>query len=74
MTADPRVARFDVGLQVRAVRALARREPDPAFISTALAALRAEGTIPVAPLVRVLDTLAVLDQAGLLAEEQEASC
>ncbi|HLK00487.1 MAG TPA: hypothetical protein VKU39_11340, partial [Streptosporangiaceae bacterium] len=74
MTADPRVARFDVGLQVRAVRALARREPDPAFIATTLAALRAEGTIPVAPLVRVLDTLAVLDQAGLLAEEQEASC
>lgn len=73
MTADPRVARFDVGLQVRAVRALARHEPDPAFIAAVLAALRAEGTIPVAPLVRVLDTLAVLDQAGLLADEEEAT-
>lgn len=74
MAADPRVARFDVALQVRAVRAIARQEPDPAFIAATLAALRAEGAVPVAPLVRVLDTLAVLDQAGLLADEEEAAC
>lgn len=74
MAADPRAVRFDVGLQVRAVRALARHEPDPTFIAATLAAVCAEGTIPFAPLVRVLDTLAVLDQARLLADEQAAAC
>jgi len=73
MAADPRAARLDVGLQIRAVRALARREPAPAFIAATLAALRAEQAIPIAPLIRVLDTLAVLDQAGLLADEPEAT-
>lgn len=67
MADDPRRARFDVGLQVRAVAALARREDDPAFVAAALAALRGGGEPPsLASVVRVLDTVAVLDQAGRL--------
>ncbi len=67
MSADPRRRRFDVGLQIRAVTALATRQPDPGFVTAAAAALGKQANLgSVAPVIRVLDTVAVLDQAGLL--------
>jgi hypothetical protein len=70
MDGDPRRSRFDVGLQIRAATALARRQPDPGFADAALDALRVRpNTASFAAVVRILDALAVLDQAGLLVAE-----
>jgi hypothetical protein len=62
---------FDVGLQVRAVIALGQREPDPRFLSSASQGLRqaAPKLTSLAPVIRVLDALAVLHQARLLGND-----
>lgn len=73
MPDDPRQARFDVGLQIRAVTALATRQPDAGFLAAAAAALdQQDGLGSIAPVIRILDTVAVLDQAGLLAGDAPA--
>lgn len=59
----------DVALQIHAVLALIRREPAPDFLGEAVAALEQASSL--APVVRVLDSVAVLDQAGLLAADSE---
>jgi hypothetical protein len=59
--------RYDVGLQIRAVTALATRRADPDFGVAAAAELRShqdDSSLPA--VIRVLDAVAVLDQAGLL--------
>jgi ethanolamine utilization microcompartment shell protein EutS len=74
MASDPRRSRFDVGLQIRAVTALATRQPDQDFQSAAARALRDQSDLAsVAPVIRVLDAMAVLDQAGLLGDEPAAT-
>jgi hypothetical protein len=74
MADDPRRARFDVGLQIRAVTALATRQPDTGFLAAAAAALaQQDGAGSIAPVIRILDTVAVLDQAGLLPGEAGAA-
>jgi hypothetical protein len=60
--------RYDVGLQIRAVTALATRRVDGEFGAAVLSALRTHQVeSSLAAVVRVLDAVAVLDQAGLLA-------
>jgi len=66
MAGDPRRERFDVGIQIRAVTALGLRRPDPGFADAALQALRDQAEpASLAPVVRVLDAVAVVDQAGM---------
>jgi hypothetical protein len=75
MLDDPRRKRFDVGLQIRAVRSLALREPDPTLASDAAAALEGdEGASSLAAVIRVLDAVATLDQAELFASPAAATC
>lgn len=67
---------FPVELHVRAVLAVARRVPDPTFVSDATAAMAAAsaGLASAASVVRLLEAVAVLDQAKLLeAAEAEAA-
>jgi hypothetical protein len=59
----------DVALQIRAVLALADGRTEPDFLRDALAALEEAGSL--APVVRVLDAVSVLDGAGLLPEDTE---
>jgi hypothetical protein len=60
--------RYDVGLQIRAVTVLATRRVDRDFGPAVLSALRAhQDESSLAAVVRVLDAVAVLDQADLLA-------
>jgi hypothetical protein len=64
---SPRRERYDVGLQIRAVTALATRQADPNFGVAAGAELRShQDDSSLAAVIRVLDAVAVLDQAGLL--------
>lgn len=59
---------FPVELHVRAVRAVALRAADPAFVADATAALTAvaAGLASAAPVVRLLEAVALLDQAKQL--------
>jgi hypothetical protein len=67
MGRDPRVLRFDVGLQFRAITALALRRPDPGLAAEALRALREHGDdVSLAAVVRILDAIGILDQAGAI--------
>jgi hypothetical protein len=67
MGRDPRVQRSDVGLQYRAVAALALRRPDPEIVEDALRVLRDGGDdTSLAAVVRILDAIGILDQAGAL--------
>jgi hypothetical protein len=73
MPDDPRHGRFDVGLQIRAVAALATRRPDAGFLAAAAEALERQADLgSIAPVIRILDTVAVLDQAGLLPADAPA--
>jgi hypothetical protein len=64
--ADPRRSRFDVDLQLAAATLLAAHRADPAFPSMVAARLRERpGALPLPPLIRVLDSIAILDQVGL---------
>jgi hypothetical protein len=74
MSGDPRQHRYDVGLQIRAVHALASRNPDPGFVASAAQGLRDNpDLVSVASVIRVLDAIAVLDQARLLGDEPGAA-
>ena len=66
---------FDLALQIRGVLAFGRRRPDPAFLRDALAALAAarDDMSSVAPLGRVLRTIAMLDQTGLLPDDPDSA-
>ncbi len=68
MAEDPRGTRFEVALQIRAVLALADRRPDSGFLTAAREGLtsHAPALASLAPVVRILDSLALLDQSGLL--------
>lgn len=60
--------RYDVGLQIRAVTTLATRQLEPDFGVAATTELRShQDDSSLAAVIRVLDAVAVLDQAGLLA-------
>jgi len=73
MSRDPRRRRFDVALQIRAVTALATRKTDQGFLAAAAAALAEQADLgSIAPVIRILDAIAVLDQAGLLADDSAA--
>jgi hypothetical protein len=73
MSGDPRQSRFDVALQIRAVTALATRRPDAGFLAAAAEALGKQADLgSIAPVIRILDTIAVLDQAALLADDAAA--
>jgi hypothetical protein len=73
MSGDPRQSRFDVALQIRAVTALATRRPDTGFLAAAAEALGKQANVgSIAPVIRILDTIAVLDQAALLADDAVA--
>lgn len=68
MERDPRRAQFEVGLQIRAVTALSRRQRDDEYLVAVHAELtsrRAELN-SLAAVVRLLDSVAMLDQVGLL--------
>jgi hypothetical protein len=74
MVQDPRCQRFDVGLQVRAVTAVAQHRPDPEFLSAVAASLASDSVAVALPaVVRVLDALAVLAQAGRLDPDPAAA-
>jgi hypothetical protein len=67
MSADPRRLRFDVGLQIRSLQSMTALQPDPEFLGAAVAELGKQTSLSsLAPVIRLLDTVAVLDQAGLL--------
>jgi len=67
MSRDPRVQRFDVGLQYRAVAALALGRPDDEMAEDALRFLRGGGDdSSLASDVRIFDAIGILDQAGVL--------
>ena len=73
MASDPRQSRFDVALQIRAVTALATRQPDAGFLAAAAGQLDKHADPgSLAPVIRILDAIAVLDQAGLLANDLTA--
>ncbi len=73
MSDDPRQSRFDVALQIRAVTTLATRRPDTGFLAAAAEALGKQADLgSIAPVIRILDTIAVLDQAALLADDVAA--
>lgn len=62
---------FDVALQIRAVLALARRQPDLNFLAAASEAFATRDSEPhsAAPVARALEAVAILDQADLLGDE-----
>ena len=68
LSQDPRYRRPDVALQIQAVTAAATREAVPGFARSSVDALeelgKEEGSL--AGAVRVLDAVAILDQAGML--------
>lgn len=66
---------FDVALQIRAAITLGRRRLDTTFLADVRAQLEAQGDaeLSMATIVRVLEAIAVLDQAGLLAVDDDAT-
>lgn len=64
----PLAQQFDVQLQLRALRLAWSRRPDPAYLSEVLAALNkaAPELTGIAPVIRVLDSIALLRQLRLL--------
>ncbi|HEX2382706.1 MAG TPA: hypothetical protein VHI95_08730 [Acidimicrobiales bacterium] len=67
MMEDRRTDRVDVALQIRAVRAVARRKPDATLASDMLTVIEnADNTLSLAAVVRLLDALAIADQGGVL--------
>lgn len=73
MSGDPRQRRFDVALQIRAVTALATRQPDTGFLAAAAEELGKQADLgSIAPVIRILDAIAVLDQAALLGDDAAA--
>jgi hypothetical protein len=69
MESDPRCARFDVSLQVAALTAVALQQPDHGFLKELSEGLDAE--VSLGALVRALDALSLLDQAGGLESDPE---
>jgi hypothetical protein len=68
---------FDVRLQIQAVLALGRSTRNPTFVADAAEALAQKngsaGDASIAPVVRVLGSLAVLHEAGLLEEDAKSA-
>jgi hypothetical protein len=65
MAEDERRKRADVNLQIEAVLAIATRRAAPDFARAAASALSRPG-LSLASVVRVMDAIAVMDQAGML--------
>lgn len=75
MHATPLQDGFDVALQIRALTSLWQRRPDSGFVAAAAAHLRerASQLRSIAPVVRIMDAVAMLDQDGLLVADPPAA-